>query len=265
MRTVVCLLAVLLALTPVTQAVAQAEQQEQESQATEIARQDTIRIPTRLVGVMGGEAAIGHGHALERDWDSLTPNPSPFLAFAVQDTGKVSLAKPLLIGLGAGAAFGALIGALGDLRAEGGFEGPAQPDDDCFDKSCTLIGAAIGAGFGSLFGLVYWAAKTDAAPNPFLNSAGGLLFGAFVGGALGAEGERQASEAIREGEEPNACADEDCILLGAAVLGGVGMVLGFVGSFFTGTEKEDEAKLDWLHVNVVPEPNRFTLVASVRF
>ncbi len=41
MRTVVCLLAVLLALTPVTQALAQADQPEQESDATEISNSGT--------------------------------------------------------------------------------------------------------------------------------------------------------------------------------------------------------------------------------
>ncbi len=41
MRTVVCLLAVLLALTPVTQALAQAEQQEQEPDATEMSNSGT--------------------------------------------------------------------------------------------------------------------------------------------------------------------------------------------------------------------------------
>ncbi len=59
MRTVVCLLAVLLALTPVTQALAQAEQQdEQESGATETSKPSVIPFPTTLFPITGREPAI---------------------------------------------------------------------------------------------------------------------------------------------------------------------------------------------------------------
>ncbi len=68
MRTVVCLVAVLLALTPVTQALAQAEQQdEQESGATETSKPSVIPFPTTLFPTTDGKAAILPIPAVEPD------------------------------------------------------------------------------------------------------------------------------------------------------------------------------------------------------
>ncbi len=64
MRTVVCLLAVLLALTPVTQALAQAEQQEQESDTTETSKPS---VPTTLFPTTDGEPAFLPVPAVEPD------------------------------------------------------------------------------------------------------------------------------------------------------------------------------------------------------
>ncbi len=64
MRTVVCLLAVLLALTPVTQALAQAEQPEQESDTTETSKPS---VPTTLFPITDGESAFLPVPAVEPD------------------------------------------------------------------------------------------------------------------------------------------------------------------------------------------------------
>ena len=64
MRTVVCLLAVLLTLTPVTQALAQAEQQEQESDTTETSKPS---VPTTLFPTTDGEPAFLPVPAVEPD------------------------------------------------------------------------------------------------------------------------------------------------------------------------------------------------------
>ena len=64
MRTVVCLLAVLLALTPVTQALAQAEQPEQESDTTETSKPS---VPTTLFPSTDGEPAFLPVPAVEPD------------------------------------------------------------------------------------------------------------------------------------------------------------------------------------------------------
>ena len=64
MRTVVCLLAVLLALRPVTQALAQAEQPEQESDTTETSKPS---VPTTLFPITDGEPAILPVPAVEPD------------------------------------------------------------------------------------------------------------------------------------------------------------------------------------------------------
>ncbi len=67
MRTVVCLLAVLLALTPVTQALAQAEQQEQESDTTETSEPSAIPFTTTLFPITDGEPAFLPVPAVEPD------------------------------------------------------------------------------------------------------------------------------------------------------------------------------------------------------
>ena len=109
------------------------------------------------------------------------------LAVAPVSTAKAqgSPAKPVLIGLGAGAGLGVLLGGLADWAAEGGiFGGPDNPNDPCLERSCWIIGAAIGGGAGALLGAAKWA--RDDGANPILVAgAAGLAVGVSVGVGVG--------------------------------------------------------------------------------
>ncbi len=114
MRTVVCLLAVLLALTPVTQALAQTEQQEQEPDTTETSKPS---VPTTLFPSTDGEPAILPVPAVEPDtvplvrleaasifpitdspaaYDSAAATPAPA---AISTVGYVAIAVAVVVAI----------------------------------------------------------------------------------------------------------------------------------------------------------------------
>lgn len=116
-RAVVSLLAVLLALAPVTQGRAQAAQQEQESPARETSKPEVIRFPTTLFPVTDWEVGIPPVTTLESDkvplvrpeaanlfpiTDSPTPYDSatavaPAAAIAISTAGWVAIAIAVVV------------------------------------------------------------------------------------------------------------------------------------------------------------------------
>ncbi len=127
MRTVVCLLAVLLALTPVTQALAQvAQQDEQESDATETSKPS---VPTTLFPITDGEPAFLPVLAVEPDtvplvrleaasifpitdspaaYDSAAATPAPA---AISTVGYVAIAVAVVVAILAAIVIGCSGGA----------------------------------------------------------------------------------------------------------------------------------------------------------
>ena len=186
---------------------------------------------------------------------------APFSTATAQD----SPTKYVLIGLGVGAGLGLIIGGVGDFNAGGFDEGTPNPDSFCFDNSCWLIGAAIGGGTGALFGAAFWYA--DKSPPGVLKavSAGVALgvVGAVIGASIGNRAENSAVESVAFGENPNACIDADCVLIGAAILGGVGFVVGTVAGAMI---QEDKEEPDQVTMSFAPQRGgRLALGLSVRF
>ncbi len=174
------------------------------------------------------------------------------LAVAPVSTAKAqgSPAKPVLIGLGAGVGLGVLFGALADWAAKGGiFGGPDNPKDPCFERSCWIIGAAIGGGAGTLLGAAKWARDNGA--NPILVAgAAGLAVGVSVG--------------VRTGHEvvsDRGCAAENCVRNWAIGLG----LVGAVGFIAVAVIDEYITSKNQLRVSLVPRRKGFAVGASVRF
>lgn len=94
---------------------------------------------------------------------------------------KPSVVQHVLIGLGVGAGVGGFWGYMTDQASPISL----ATDDPCFQKSCSLLGAAIGGGYGALVGLMYWVVVTDQEPNAFLGGVAGLVVGSAIGFALG--------------------------------------------------------------------------------
>ena len=175
------------------------------------------------------------------------------LAVAPVSTAKAqgSPAKPVLIGLGAGAGFGALLGGLADWAAEGGIfgSGPDNPNDPCLERSCWIIGAAIGGGAGALLGAAKWA--QDDGANPILVAgAAGLAVGVSLG--------------VRTGHEivvQRGCPAGNCVRNWAIGLG----LVGAVGSIAAAVIDEYIKSKNKLRVSLVPQRKGFAVGASVRF
>ena len=161
---------------------------------------------------------------------------------------------------------GFLGGGMADLNAAGGFfGGDINPDSYCFDNSCTLIGAAIGGGTGALLGAAAW--YSGKSPPGVLRavSRGFMLgvIGAAIGASIGNRAENNAVESVARGEDPNACADADCVLIGAVILGGVGFVVGIASGAI---RDEDQAEPDQVTMSFAPQRGgRLALGLSVTF
>ena len=179
-------------------------------------------------------------------------------------TAQESALKPALIGLGVGAGLGFLVGYVLTL---GEHEGDPLKTCGLGERGgCILIGTAIGGGVGALFGLSYHTIfNNDAAPKALKIPAGaflGLVVGAVPGALIGQELESKAREAMQRGDElKHICDDVDCVLLGTAILGGLGLISGVVAAVI-----EDQPGRGGFRMDVTPERDgRWRLSASVRF
>jgi hypothetical protein len=158
---------------------------------------------------------------------------------------------------------GAFVGYVSEL---GEHEGDPRTCDLGQPGDCILIGTAIGGGAGALFGLSFHTIfNNDAAPKVLKIPAGaflGLVVGAVPGALIGAELESNAREAMERGDElKHICDDVDCVLLGTAILGDLGLISGVVAAVI-----EDQPGRGGFRMDVTPERDgRWRLSASVRF
>ena len=188
--------------------------------------------------------------------------------------GRPGPVQHVLVGLGVGSGVGGFWGFMTDdvspisriSSTTGGAFSPTT-GDPCFARSCTLLGAAIGGGYGTLVGLTYWAVVTDREPNAFLGGVAGLVVGSAIGFALGVRLEAQAALAEARGDElKHICADVNCVRLGTVIIGGIGTVLGSVVSGVHGSSKQPDAGSDRLRLTIGPHRDgRLALGLSVRF
>ncbi len=163
---------------------------------------------------------------------------------------KPSAVQHVLIGLGVGTGVGGFWGFLADAVSPVSVIS-STTDSPCFARSCSLLGAAIGGGYGALVGLTYWAIVTDQEPNAFLGGVAGLVVGSAIGFALGVRLEAEAAQAEARGDLlEHICADVNCIGLGTVIAGGIGTAVGVVEK---GIIKKNRTRRDRLRVNIVPQ------------
>ncbi len=187
---------------------------------------------------------------------------------SLQDTRKSSAVKTLLIWTAAGTGIGGGIGGFLDLAT-------LSSDTDtrgtlCYERICTLWGAAIGGSAGALLGgskAILESESPSAVERSFAVGMLGLVLGAGVGVAAGVAAEIAADEAVEAGEEPNFCIDNDCTLLMAKIFGGLGTVAGVVlGAISAKGAKEGDARNRRFDVGFYPQRNSgFAMRALVRF
>ena len=136
----------------------------------------------------------------------------------------------------------------------------------CFETSCALIGAAVGGGAGAVIASGFWAEARGA--NPIVaRGVTWLVVGAGLGAVIGEGGERGDAAAIRRGEKPiSDCAETNCVLESAAILGGVGAAVGVVWGIVASRNRPATENTDRIRVNIAPQRDgRLGLGLSVGF